>query len=118
MPLAEGNILSQIVSGDYLFRSTDDDVYLQIISDKNVDLGQSLSDHNNQQHSAENSSDWLQHTRDFDISSEILATDVSYLNKKNLGFRIYKIKNNVGSLMLSFLEIKTLIFVYVLIHSK
>ena len=47
MQLAEGNVLSQIVSDDYVFRSTDDDVYLQIISDKNVDLHQSLSNHNN-----------------------------------------------------------------------
>ena len=83
MQLAEGNILSQIVSKNYPFRSTDDNVYLQIINDKNDDLRQSLSDHNNLQHSAKNSSDCLQHTKDFDISSEILAMDVSYLNKKN-----------------------------------
>ena len=81
MQLAEGNILSQIVYDNCLFRSTDDDVYLQIISDKKVDLHQSLSDHNSLQHSAENSSDCLQHANDFDISSEILASDVSYLKK-------------------------------------
>ena len=93
MQLAEGNILSQIVSDNCLFRSTDDDVNLQINSYKKVDLHQSLSDHNSLQYSAENSSDCLQHSNEFDISSEILASDVSYL-KKNLVFRIDKIQNN------------------------
>ena len=81
MQLAEGNILSQIVSDNCLFRSTDDDVNLQINSYEKVDLHQSLSNHNSLQHSAENSSDCLQHSNKFDISSEILASDVSYLKK-------------------------------------